>query len=274
MTRPNPGVWAICFAMTLAAPGASAFQLIRTPDGEPVRWESSCLQYSIHEDGAPGLPFEQLRQAVRASFDAWERPECSYFEFVETDPAECVEIGFNTDGGNMNLLVWVAEDWDHAPEAMALTTLSYDQTTGQILDADVEFNAEIFEFGVAGGIGVADVRNTATHEIGHMIGLDHASDPEATMYPVAFPGETNKRDINQDDEDGLCRLYPVDQDPESCDEPYCGLDLSCDIDGCDGDNDDDCSAMAPGSDRTSLTGIERVARLVGSWLAVRVPSAW
>jgi hypothetical protein len=59
-----------------------------------------------------------------------------------------------------------------------------------------------------------DLQNTATHELGHLIGLDHAPDPESTMAASADSGETKKRDLTADDIAGLCAVYPVGQEPE------------------------------------------------------------
>jgi len=229
-------------ALVFVSLSASAYQTITMDNGDVVRWKGSCYYYTLHEDGAPGIKFSDLEEAIRASFAQWTDLECSYFYVKETKPASCVEIGFNEEGGNMNLLVWQHDQWPHnEPNAMALTTLSYDHKTGEILDADIEFNAYNFVFGLDGSISKADLRNTASHEIGHTLGLDHSTDPNATMYGMAMPGETNKRTISEDDEKGVCSLYPVQDDPETCDEPICGLNLTC--------KPNDCSAQSKGKSK-------------------------
>ncbi len=219
-----------CGTVLLSCPTASGYGLSYTDGGDAVRWWGSCYQYSIHAEGAPGLEFEVVQEAIRASFDVWEEPACSYFYFEETAPSTCEEIGFFQDRGNMNLLVWRTADWvdqDHEPDAIALTSLTFDTVTGEVFDADIEFNAEFFDFGVNGENTLADIQNTATHEIGHALGLGHSDDPSATMYNSAIPGDTIKRDLNEDDISGLCALYPTEDDPDICLEPLCGLDLDC-----------------------------------------------
>ena len=242
-----------------------------TENGHVIKWHESCLKYSIYQDGAPGVESEMLSEAIRSAFDAWEDVECSYFFMDETETATCDEVGFSTDTGNTNLLVWRTSDWErdslHELDALALTTLSFDRNTGRILDADIEFNSEYFEFGLQGNTDIADIQNTATHEIGHMLGLEHSEVEGATMFSGASPGETSKRILQDDDKAGLCALYPLSEDPDECTEPICGLDLHCATTRCEdvadesSSNKNSCS-FSPSAHRQShvslLAGLLRI----------------
>ncbi len=228
---------ALFVSMLLASFTAFGYVTQTAGSGDVIRWQESCFQYSLHDSGASGIDMTDLEEAVRASFDAWENVDCSYFYFEETDNASCDQIGYNEDTGNMNLLIFRNFDWsvdmDHDASAIALTTTSWDDLSGRMLDADIEFNAENFVFGTDGDPYKADVQNTATHEIGHMLGLDHTHVAGATMNPTAGTGDLDKRTLAQDDIDGLCKLYPDAYDPGVCMAPHCGLDLSCAADNCD-----------------------------------------
>ena len=46
----------------------------------------------------------------------------------------------------------------------------------------------------------------ALHEIGHSLGLDHSSDPEAVMFP-SYSGYKAGLDLAQDDIKGIQALY-------------------------------------------------------------------
>ncbi|GAV58089.1 Peptidase_M10 domain-containing protein/PG_binding_1 domain-containing protein, partial [Cephalotus follicularis] len=52
-----------------------------------------------------------------------------------------------------------------------------------------------------------DLESVAVHEIGHLLGLGHSTDPNAVMYAEIEAG-TIKRDLDQDDIDGIHSLYP------------------------------------------------------------------
>ena len=111
--------------------------------------------------------------------------------------------------------------FDESSATIALTTTTFNNKTGEIYDSDIELNAAAYVFTTVDGptcsnppprpatncVGT-DIRNTLTHEIGHVLGLDHASDPTATMYPTAALGETSKRVLHTDDINGLCTIYP------------------------------------------------------------------
>jgi hypothetical protein len=47
------------------------------------------------------------------------------------------------------------------------------------------------------------------------------------MSEYAYSGETTKRDLHKDDINGICNLYPLERDPEICEEPICGLNTTC-----------------------------------------------
>ena len=114
--------------------------------------------------------------------------------------------------------------WDHGDGVIATTTTTSNRFTGQINDTDIEINDSVDSIGnkfiftaVDGppcsapnqtGCVRLDVQNTITHEAGHTLGLDHTSDPNATMYATAPEGETSKRVLGADDILGICDIYP------------------------------------------------------------------
>ncbi len=52
-----------------------------------------------------------------------------------------------------------------------------------------------------------DLANTATHEIGHFLGLAHSQNMSATMYASQPAGETSKRSLHLDDYNAILALY-------------------------------------------------------------------
>jgi hypothetical protein len=248
-------ILAALFSIALVASPSAGWEQTESDLGYPLEWLGSCYHYSLHQDGSDDVAFDDLSAIARAAFDAWEEIDCSYYRFLATEPAQIDEQAFHTDQGNANLLVWreTADSWAYSPLVVALTSVHYDPASGVIQDVDIEFNGYDFEFATLDsypdGSELVDLQSTITHEIGHTIGLAHSDVTQSTMSAYDDPGSTDKRTLEQDDIDGACALYPLGQDPEICEEPWCGLDLdgsskACATPGSPGD--DGCSCSAPG----------------------------
>ncbi len=124
--------------------------------------------------------------------------------------------------------------WDdvHGDAVIATTTTTSNKFSGEIFDSDIELNdapaanGTKFTFTAVDGLPCTtplqtgcvriDVQNTVTHEAGHYLGLDHSTDPDATMYASAPSGETSKRDLATDDINGICAIYPRGAPTATC----------------------------------------------------------
>lgn len=199
-------------------------------------WPTNCATYLI--DGTStqaiaqgGLSTAQVEAEIDASFAAWDNNnvDCTYLTLTDGGVVNGLSVGFDNDGEEDNVIAFVTDGWldlgsGHDAAAIALTSVFFDPETGVIVNADMEFNAEFFRPVITGQTipdpldtrTEADLRNTITHEAGHFLGLDHTNIADATMFAVAQTGETNKRDLAQDDLDGVCAIYPVDEDPGKC----------------------------------------------------------
>jgi len=85
--------------------------------------------------------------------------------------------------------------------------------TREIKEFDVLFNNNFDPWGDAAvDPSVMDLRNIATHEIGHGLGLDDVYNSvcnQVTMYGYSDYGETIKRTLEQPDITGLQKLYGI-----------------------------------------------------------------
>jgi hypothetical protein len=262
---------AVCAAAVLAVPvAAGAFARTEACPGAHLWWRGAPPVVHLEVNvGAltPGCASAaEVLGAVAASLPVWS-PACTGFAFdVAAVPTTSTDVGYVKGGTNQNLVVFrggrcsdvvPANDpctsgsagrtcadaydcWDDAlygTSTIALTTVSYDARTGEILDTDVELRGwdgrngtgtslttgaptlgEYFTCAAAGAVCTTygqtacvarDVQNTITHEAGHALGLAHSALRTATMYPVEPMGEILKRDLDPDDEAGVCAIYPA-----------------------------------------------------------------
>ncbi|TVQ78490.1 MAG: hypothetical protein EA369_06585 [Bradymonadales bacterium] len=195
-----------------------AFTIISNA-GQPANWPGGVVHYDFYKIPAGFM------QPIHKSFDVWtEVPGVSLsvnFQGV-SQQAPRTRDGRNT-------VSWVESGWaslgfNPPANALAVTLSSFNASTGQILDSDIYFNAQNFSWGDGEqNPHVVDVWNIGSHEVGHLLGLDHSSvsffesDPkleEATMFFASSYGETFRRIPAEDDELGIRNLYPDLSDNE------------------------------------------------------------
>ncbi|GMU08076.1 myxosortase-dependent metalloprotease, MXAN_2677/MXAN_2678 family [Corallococcus caeni] len=126
----------------------------------------------------------------------------------------------------------VYQCWAHGGATIGLTTSSFSFKDGFVVDSDIELNAAETDYGpsflfttVNGppcsaapstDCVATDVQNTMTHEIGHVVGLDHVFSAGSTMEATASQGETSKRVIDAGSAAGFCAAYPRGLPPTQC----------------------------------------------------------
>lgn len=253
----------------VAALGANAWAWVATTTTESqtrLKWlYTNCIQVRINTNVNSQISDGSVISAIKKSGDTWiqSSKSCSYITFSFLPESSSAQASFSKDGANENTIELVTKNWPHDAEAAALTTVFfYDKkgssSDGQILDADIEINGQWFQFSTRGEAGKTDVQNAITHEMGHMLGLDHLCDDgsrspipkdnngqqvpsclpssslpawikNATMYNFADPGEIIKRTPKSDDIAGVCATYPLKEDPGNCNPPDLAL---ADSEGC------------------------------------------
>jgi MYXO-CTERM domain-containing protein len=191
----------------------------RPPCADPekeVFWPVVTVHWRLDSACTPDVDIDSCEAAVQTSFQTWQDVECAYLSFAYDGRFDNVPIGYQQGGqNNVNVVKWLESGWPDAPNAHAITVTTLGCTSGRILDADILVNGEhqTFTTNPTPGLGAADIQNALTHEVGHVAGFAHETDPESTMYSTADADETKKRDLTADDADGLCVVYPVGQEP-------------------------------------------------------------
>lgn len=198
-----------------AAAPVHAYELAKDASGEVARWKGT-LRWKLDKKLAKTLDEPKVGVAIAAALDEMA-PKVAPLALT-LEQGGSLEMGYDADHPADNECAIIAlEDWPYGDKVLAVTVVTRNAKTHEILDADIAFNAEKYTFAVLPGPGeprtaaqlqLDDVQNTFTHELGHALGLAHNPEaPKAVMFPGAVTGEVSKRKLSADDEAGLSALY-------------------------------------------------------------------
>ncbi|HEX7508406.1 MAG TPA: hypothetical protein VF550_16645 [Polyangia bacterium] len=244
--------------LSLLPKGAQAYVREVTKSGVPVAWRYPCVTMQIYLGSAPPVVTADAFFAASAqAAGVWSYPTlaCTDIRLAMVAEAQAsADVGHDTQ----NVIMFRQDTWCRQPtpvddagtpqpdcypsSALAITSIFKNSKTGEILDADIEFNAVDYSWGDLEGqralatSNTADFQNALTHELGHVLGLDHncftANDAQArlndntgapevdcnstlpdtilnaTMYPSVVLIDTQRRTLSLDDEQGVCDIYP------------------------------------------------------------------
>ncbi len=160
------------------------------------------------------LTADQIIQAIKDSFAVWTEANSSLtFNYGGTTYAQAGRL----DGIN-------AISWRNLQAgALAITYVWVSRSTRRVVEADTAFNNRYawYDFSVPNGYTADtycpdlplayDIRNIATHEFGHWIGLAdlyNSADKDATMYGYGDIQELKKRTLATGDRTGAQLLTP------------------------------------------------------------------
>jgi len=232
-----------------------------TAAGHYLYWESGCTFVTPDAAGTKEVAGDGEFPVITQSIATWNNStaSCGYIQIVE-QPRKNIETGRD----NTNIIKFRDASWCrpatkddparcHPDSAAGITTATYvddssSSRDGAIVDADVELNGVNFAISVNGQtLGtqscLSELANTLTHELGHLLGLEHTclapGDPPrvdgnnnpvplcsasmnngaitgATMFNYQMCGESSKESLEMDDINGICEVYPTAKDPGTC----------------------------------------------------------
>jgi len=203
---------ASCVATLVAArtAGAYAFLYVPSSQGVPRRWSQPALldgrvPWRVSAGTGGNVAGERsARDVLAAAFAHWEDLPTSAIRFalVGTSNAR------NRNAGDRVNLVTVNATESLGTGVLAATFLSSD-ASGALLDVDIVFSRDVaFSTAQTPDGGSYDLESVATHEVGHLLGLEHSGLARATMVPFSERGESHPRTPSEDDRIGASLLYP------------------------------------------------------------------
>jgi MYXO-CTERM domain-containing protein len=239
--------------------------------GTVLQWRQPCVAFAVQKDASRQVDLAEVSKTARAAFAAWTTIDCGggaqpTIEVDDFGTVTCGKVEYNQHGGNANVIVFRDESWPHADESagttdtIALTTVTYDVTKGDIFDADMEINSFQNQFTTDDTVVDVDLLSVMTHEAGHFLGLAHSSATAATMVPNYDSGTKNLRYPQDDDQQAICNAYPPDRTPKgTCDGlPRHGFSPECAATQTEG-----TCAFEPGPAPFSLAALLPLAALLG-----------
>lgn len=189
-------------ALALMSSTSLAFEVMSKDSGAEMRWPSFPVSWSVNAQNGAGLDPNTAAVVAQRAAEAWEVEGTAVkLSYVGTTEA-------STSGHDGEAAVYfVDHDWPWDESLLAMTS-SYSDAAGNFVGFDIAVNTQDHDWAMDGDADAIDLQNTLTHEWGHVLGLGHSEfDVLATMHASASPGETHKRDLAQDDVDGLFHLY-------------------------------------------------------------------
>jgi hypothetical protein len=193
-----------------------------------IRWPKKTIQISLSNSLlAPGSNIKadsDVVGAVRRALARWS--SLANINFIVTW-SSLTSISPADAGDGVNLLTVASTPENeafNAGEMTGRTRVFFDPDTDYIAEADVSINPRPkaedgteLQFSTDGTAGTYDLEATFTHEIGHLLGLDHSAVLSSTMQSrQAFNGTfglpaLTERTLSEDDRQKIRSLYGTRQ---------------------------------------------------------------
>lgn len=191
---------AALLALALVGVGGAQAYVRIVINGRILTWSAPNIGWNLHVAGSADIADGSHEAAIQHAFSSWESVGGSQIEFTR---GADVAAG---PAGPTHVVMWdEAGETGYFPSnsgIVALTPISYDTGSGNILDADVIFNGIDYDWSTVGADDTFDVQDVLTHELGHFIGLDHSPTLGGSMWPYVSPKQWLHRSLSLDDRSG------------------------------------------------------------------------
>jgi hypothetical protein len=185
--------------------------------GAQIKWPGRdikvALSASLNSPPANIKAGSDVLGATRRALARWA--DAANIHFIETS-SDALSISARGQGDGISLIT-VADTPENrsvfnTSDRTGRTRVFYDPAAGTIMEADVVINPAA-QFSTDGTPGTYDLEATLTHEIGHLLGLEHSSEVGAAMQPrqgtngLYEQAAVSSRTLSDDDRAGVHALY-------------------------------------------------------------------
>ena len=183
----------------------SAHMRITMSSGLNPRWASMPVPYWINEKGSPNIPNGSEFSAIQSSFQTWQNIQTANIQFAYKGTTNVGTVG--VDG--MNVVTFTDTTVPLGSSTIAATFSFFKNQNGELLfeETDVAFNPAM-DFSTSAESNKFDVQSVLTHEIGHVLGLDHSGLVSSVMVPFGVASQLDQRTLTYDDIAGVMEIYP------------------------------------------------------------------
>jgi hypothetical protein len=205
--------------LSAAAVRPYTLQFTDASNSAQVRWPTHAITIAL--SSSLSAPQQNIKAgsdvvgALRRAFNRWREAANIRFQFVTSDLQSISAPGTRGDGVSLVTVAHTAEN--AAPFAgpgvdMSGRTRIFSTVGGSIAEADIVLNPNQF-FSSDGTPGTYDLEATFTHEVGHLLGLEHSAVLGATMQPrqgkngIYNLASTSQRSLSEDDRAGVRSIY-------------------------------------------------------------------